>query len=260
MNSALVAAGSKPIRDPRLLRQQAEKSNNGTSSNISVALASKTLDSNNKIVANSKNVRDSRTDPRLVNNKDSSLSPQKSKTLPKSRLSDKTSKPSRSSKLSNDSDIKVLKSADSPTKSKSELKSPIARHKKLEKKSFKRDRDGKGHKNADVSPTAFKGIKGSTKGRNYMRRNRSRSLSPEQDVDLRLQATPEAEESSKFLQSPSKRWDNPQELNLTDTEDVTAWMDVDLRQLPGEVSKKRPSTENTDGNASKKTKTEMFDV
>lgn len=37
-------------------------------------------------------------------------------------------------------------------------------------------------------------------------------------------------------------------------------MDVDLRQLPAVIGKKRPSTEAAESSATKKNKTEMFDV
>lgn len=41
---------------------------------------------------------------------------------------------------------------------------------------------------------------------------------------------------------------------------VIQGMDVDLRQLPAIVGKKRPSTEAVESSSAKKTKTEMFDV
>lgn len=37
-------------------------------------------------------------------------------------------------------------------------------------------------------------------------------------------------------------------------------MDIDLRQLPVAIAKKRPSTEIVEAIATKKSKTEMFDV
>jgi hypothetical protein len=149
VSGALVAAATKPTRDPRLLRQQTDKTSNGTNSSTSsgVSLGSKTaiLDSNNKVVTNTKSVRDGRVDARLVN-KDNAPPSQnkldKSKTFPKSRQSEqKPIKPSRSKNVA-DTDAKAfsVKSSvsllDSPTKSKSdksETKSPTkspSRHKK----------------------------------------------------------------------------------------------------------------------------------
>lgn len=221
----MVATATKPTRDPRLLRQQTEKTNNGTNnnSNTSVSLGSKTaiLDSNNKIVTNTKSIRDNRIEARLVANKDNAPPPKldKSKTFLKSRQSEqKPNKPPRSKNTADNNDSKSFagKSSvivlDSPTKSKSESKSPTKspnRHKKIDKKSFKdtkRDRDIKSHKNESV-PTTFKGVK--AKNRNYIRRNRSPSFSPEphQDTDLRVTGPPEkqarlqpeiTEEKSKF--------------------------------------------------------------
>ncbi|KAH0822684.1 hypothetical protein GEV33_000107 [Tenebrio molitor] len=171
VSGALVAAATKPTRDPRLLRQQTDKTSNGTNSSTSsgVSLGSKTaiLDSNNKVVTNTKSVRDGRVDARLVN-KDNAPPSQnkldKSKTFPKSRQSEqKPIKPSRSKNVA-DTDAKAfsVKSSvsllDSPTKSKSdksETKSPTkspSRHKKKDHndkkgggfKEAKRERDAKG--------------------------------------------------------------------------------------------------------------------
>ncbi|XP_064215104.1 pre-mRNA cleavage complex 2 protein Pcf11 isoform X1 [Tribolium castaneum] len=268
VNSALVAAATKPTRDPRLLRQQTEKTTNGTnnSSSTSVSLGSKSsiLDSNNKVVTNTKSVRDNRIESRLVTNKDNAPPPKldKSKTFLKSRQSEqKPNKPPRS-KNSADNDSKPFsgKSSinllDSPVKIKSDLKSPTKspnRHKKkdhsTDKKGFKdakRDRDNKGHKN-DSLQTTFKGVK--AKNRNYIRRNRSPSYSPEpnQDTDLRVSGPPEkqarlhpetVEEKSKLV--------------------AQTGMDVDLRQL-NDVTKKRASSEGLE-NSNKKSKTEVFDA
>jgi hypothetical protein len=217
VSGALVAAATKPTRDPRLLRQQTDKTSNGTNSSTSsgVSLGSKTaiLDSNNKVVTNTKSVRDGRVDARLVN-KDNAPPSQnkldKSKTFPKSRQSEqKPIKPSRSKNVA-DTDAKAfsVKSSvsllDSPTKSKSdksETKSPTkspSRHKKKDHndkkgggfKEAKRERDAKGHK-IEACATFKGGAKG--KNRNYIRRNRSPSYSPEpsQDTDLRLAGPPE---------------------------------------------------------------------
>ncbi|XP_063927873.1 uncharacterized protein LOC135141017 isoform X2 [Zophobas morio] len=300
VNSALVATATKPTRDPRLLRQHAEKSSNGTaltnSSSTSVSLGSKPtiLDSNNKVVTITKSVRDSRIEPRLVNNKDNALPSQvkldKSKTFPKSRQSEqKPLKPPRNKNTDTDSKSFSVKSSpnlsDSPTKSKSdknESKSPTkspSRHKKKDhssgdKKSFKelkRDRDGKSHK-SDSSPPAFKGVKGATKNRNYIRRNRSPSYSPEpnhQDTDLRLAGPPpekqarlqaeQGDDKRKLPRSPKSA-----EVNFTAGVSLAGkvvspqGMDVDLRQL-NEVSKKRVSGDSLESGA-KKSKHEVLDA
>ncbi|XP_044254626.1 pre-mRNA cleavage complex 2 protein Pcf11 [Tribolium madens] len=265
VNSALVATATKPTRDPRLLRQQTEKTTNGTnsSSSTSVSLGSKSsvLDSNNKVVTNTKSVRDNRIEPRLINNKDNAPPSKldKSKTFLKSRQSEqKPIKPRSKNSADNDSKPFSGKSSinllDSPVKIKSELKSPTKspnRHKKkdhsMDKKGFKRDRDNKGHKN-DALPTTFKGVK--AKNRNYIRRNRSPSYSPEpnQDIDLRVSGPPEkqprlhpetAEEKSKLA--------------------AQTGMDVDLRQL-NDAPKKRASNESLENTSVKKSKTEVFDA
>jgi hypothetical protein len=270
VSGALVAAATKPTRDPRLLRQQTDKTSNGTNSSTSsgVSLGSKTaiLDSNNKVVTNTKSVRDGRVDARLVN-KDNAPPSQnkldKSKTFPKSRQSEqKPIKPSRSKNVA-DTDAKAfsVKSSvsllDSPTKSKSdksETKSPTkspSRHKKKDHndkkgggfKEAKRERDAKGHK-IEACATFKGGAKG--KNRNYIRRNRSPSYSPEpsQDTDLRLAGPPEKQARMQI---------DP------DDKSSSKAVDVDLRQL-NEVAKKRTSTENLESGQNKKSKSEVFDA
>jgi hypothetical protein len=269
VSGALVAAATKPTRDPRLLRQQTDKTSNGTNSSTSsgVSLGSKTaiLDSNNKVVTNTKSVRDGRVDARLVN-KDNAPPSQnkldKSKTFPKSRQSEqKPIKPSRSKNVA-DTDAKAfsVKSSvsllDSPTKSKSdksETKSPTkspSRHKKKDHndkkggfKEAKRERDAKGHK-SEACATFKGGAKG--KNRNYIRRNRSPSYSPEpsQDTDLRLAGPPEKQARMQI---------DP------DDKSSSKEVDVDLRQL-NEVAKKRTSTENLESGQNKKSKSEVFDA
>lgn len=216
-NSALVST-ARQIRDPRLLRQQQKQSN---VVNSNVQLESKPqMDSNNKIVNNKMSVRDNRTEPHLINNKDDSTLPSDkvksvSRLLPKSRSKHldsarKAVKASRISKSSN-SDSKgdsskssSTSSLDSPTKTKSDkkLQSTVKSPTKIKKKDvFSADKKvlkspvksdiSKLHK-SDLSPT-FKDIKVSMKNRNYMRRNRKTSISPEptQDVDLRINGPPE---------------------------------------------------------------------
>ncbi|XP_018319947.1 uncharacterized protein LOC108733341 [Agrilus planipennis] len=101
------------------------------------------------------------------------------------------------------------------------------------------------------SSSIIKELKPSAKNRNYMRRNREASISPEppHDVDLRVSGPPEKHLRLQGDTSDCKsdNLDNP-------------GMDVDLRQLPGMIGKKRPSTETADSPSLKKAKTELFDV
>lgn len=170
-NSALVAA-SRPIRDPRLLRQQ-QKTNN-TNSNVLLGQKTAMLE-NNKIVTNKMGVRKIRNNPRLVNKDDNILSQKidtnKSSNLNKScnseilhkshktssRASPKGSIDSNSTKSSSSSSL------DSPSKSKIDksLKSPI-RHKKKDKSHDKKSspKDQKRDKlyKSDSPTTTFKGV------------------------------------------------------------------------------------------------------
>lgn len=223
MSNSSATAPSKPIRDPRLLRQQQQKQ---TDSNSNVQLGQKTANLENKIVTSKTGVRKFRNDPRLVVNKNH-IPAQKTDT-PKPNLStksqnsdilQKSQKTVRISPRSN-SDTSSTKSSsssslDSPSKSKSDkLHSPL-KHKKKEKTSDdikklspkeKRDRSDKSESNS--SNSTFKDVKISTKNRNYVRRNLP-SVSPEppQDEDLRSLGPPEkqprlqsdATEQSKIL-------------------------------------------------------------
>ncbi|KAF2885051.1 hypothetical protein ILUMI_21106 [Ignelater luminosus] len=111
---------------------------------------------------------------------------------------------------------------------------------------------------SEIMTTSFKELKGSTKNRNYMRRNRNASVSPEpnnQDVDLRLGAPPEKQPR---LQGDIS--DDKHTIIVDGTTDNPPNKDVDLRQLPSVIGKKRPSTETRDSPNAKKSKTEMFDV
>lgn len=184
------------------------------------------VDSNNKIVNSKMSVRDNRTEPRLVINKDNDPMPGKAvKALPRIPLKTsskhpdsyrKSLKSSRSSKSTNSdgssSKGSSTSSLDSPSKSKSDknndssksrspTKSP-SKHKKKDvsssssrndKKSDKTSKSSKSEnrlssKSDSLSSTSFKELKGSAKNRNYIRRNRDVSASPEPtfDVDLRL--------------------------------------------------------------------------
>lgn len=206
----IAAAASKPTRDPRLLRQQPEKTSNGTATtttNSTSSLGSKPtiVDSNNKIVTNTKSIRDSRVETRLVNKEipPSSQKPDKSKIFPKSRQSEL-----KSSRLKNtDTESKTFSTK---SDSKSPTKSP-SKHKKkdhvstTDKKSFKDSkRDGKNHSKSESVSTTFKGMKGS-KNRNF-RRNRSPSFSPElnQDTDLRISGPPEKQARLQDPEDKSK--------------------------------------------------------
>lgn len=197
-----------------MLRQRAEnKTSNGTNSSTVVSLGSKSaiLDSN-KVITNTKSIRDNnRIESRLVN-KDNILSSPKPDHKPKFLKSNQKLLKSRKVNVEivskfpslNKNSVNITDSPPKPKSDKSEkspTKSP-SRHKKkehlLEKKLFKdslkRDRDVKVCRKEDALSMNFKGLKGSTKARNF-RRNRSPSFSPEpessQDIDLRVSGPPE---------------------------------------------------------------------
>lgn len=207
-SSTPVTATSKPIRDPRLLRQQQKI----TDSNSNVQLGQKSANLDNKIVTSKTGVRKFRNDPRLIVNKDNVPTPKNDTPKPtptsksqNSAIVQKSQKISRTSSPRSNSDASSLKSSsssslDSPSKSKSDkLHSPV-KHKKKEKISSddtkkvspkeKRDRSDKSDNNS--SNSTFKDVKISTKNRNYVRRNLP-SVSPEppQDEDLRSFGPPE---------------------------------------------------------------------
>ncbi|KAJ8927145.1 hypothetical protein NQ314_020418 [Rhamnusium bicolor] len=205
VNSALISA-SRPIRDPRLLRQQ-HKTNN-TNSNVQLGQKTAMLE-NNKIVTNKMGVRKIRNDPRLVNKDDNILSQKidtnKSSNLNKSRISEIVQKSHKTSSRasprgsieSDSTKSSSSSSLDSPSKNKSDKssKSPI-RHKKKDKSDVKKNspKNQKRDKlyKSDSPITTFKGVKSSTKNRNYVRRNLG-AMSPEppQDEDLRSFGPPE---------------------------------------------------------------------
>ncbi|KAK4887613.1 hypothetical protein RN001_003884 [Aquatica leii] len=312
-------ANTRPIRDPRLLRQQQQQQQQqqiSSTVNTNNLLESKsksgtqvTVDSDNKIVNNKTSVRNDRIEHRLVNNKGNIESHGKSKTLPHSSPLKHTQKIGSSlrkiSKFSRDS--KVSSPPSDVSDSKSSLTSPIKSGRieslaktrisskllpKIKKKSadkdrvnekviaavcsnknnsgFRNDKDSvinnrvekksekhlpKNNKSDKAklvkSDGSFKDPKGSIKNRNYIRRNRNTSISPEpnQDVDLRVGGPPEKQ--------PRIQGDNTDDKNGTSD---TTNMDVDLRQLPSVISKKRASTENQDSPSAKKSRSEMFDV
>lgn len=215
-NSALIAA-SRSIRDPRLRRQQ-PNANSVVHSNVQLE-SKPQVDSTNKIIVNSKaNVRDNRTEPRSVTNKDNSIVPSEkiksvSRPIPKSRSKlhdesvrkllksknldseskgDSSSKSSSTSSLDSPPKLKRDKKLQSPTKSLLKFKKKDAEKKVSPKQSPTK---GDSHKPAksDQPSSTFKDIKQAMKSRNYIRRNRKTSESPEtiQDVDLRLGGPPE---------------------------------------------------------------------
>lgn len=216
-NSALIAA-TRSIRDPRLRRQQ---HNQNSVVNSNVQLESKPqVDSTNKIVNSKTNVRDNRTEPRSLNNKDNTIVPSEklksiSRPFPKSRAKshdesvrkltkatkslDSDSKGDSSSKSSSTSSLDLSptklkrdKKPSSPTKSPIKIKKKDTEKKVSPKLSPTKSESRKSTKSDPPSPT-FKDIKQSMKNRNYIRRNRKTSESPEavQDVDLRLGGPPE---------------------------------------------------------------------
>lgn len=220
---AVSAATSKPIRDPRLLRQQQQKH---TDSNLNVQLGQRTANLDNKNVSNKTGVRKIRNDPRLVVNKNHIPSPKSSDTTLKQSTLDTTTatfipkvhsgKSQKSSRIiaksnsdlnSNKSSVGLSKS-ESPSKSKSvKNHSSPSKYKKSKEKNFleansnnnsnkklspKETRDRSDKSDINQSNSTFKDVKISTKNRNYVRRNLP-SVSPEpaQDEDLRAFGPPE---------------------------------------------------------------------
>lgn len=236
VNSALASA-VRQSRDPRLSRQQG----NGTNVNSNVQLEIKSnqsvsVDTNNKIVNNNKlSVRDNRTEPRLVINKDNvPLQGKATKALPRIPLKNsskhpdsyrKSPKSSRSSKSSNSdgsSSKGSTSSLDSPTKckndkndsskSRSPTKSPT-KHKKKDsssrndKKCEKISKSSKSENRSSKSDslsTTFKELKSSTKNRNYIRRNRDMSVSPEPSFDVDLRVPPTMDKDSRLPGDPAE--------------------------------------------------------
>ncbi|XP_044747755.1 uncharacterized protein LOC123308987 isoform X2 [Coccinella septempunctata] len=280
-NSALVAAAiNRPIRDPRLLRQQQnqqmqEKQTLNTA-NTNVQIENKNnSETSNKIVNSKTSVRDIQKDPRLKNidnappQKFTDVNKPKSKLSPKSK-SDRNQ--TRSSRLKNQSDDPKLSSKstsnaslDSPKKSKSDKSSPSksqsSRSSRKEvtspkSKLFRSAREAKISK-SDTALPVFKDVKNS-KNRNYVRRNRSPQFSPEissQDIDLRLNGPPE----KQLRLASASETSIPQVLPEDPATSSAAMMDVDLRQLPPAIGKKRASLDSLEVVPNKKTRTEIFD-
>ncbi|CAH1140150.1 unnamed protein product [Phyllotreta striolata] len=318
VSSALINA--RPVRDPRLMRQQQKQPQRGQQQptttvattttpatapdgNADGQLHQRTLIENNKIVTNKVGVRKTRNDPRLINKDEAST--QKTNTSKSAKSSNsKSHKSSRSSSqrsggtasdsssnksTSNSLDISKSKTdsvkTQSPSKSKKKDKSDDKRPASPSPREHKRERSS-----VTKSPTSFKGIK-SLKNRNYVRRNIG-STSPEiaaQDEDLRSYGPPEKQQRLLHgdpLVEPSKNvFDSlllfhsqvakedsefrggyractlNLDCRLNSTilsnfnwfcftvnaqnvaESAAKGMDVDFRQLPAAVGKKRSSTD-----------------
>ncbi|KAB0796516.1 hypothetical protein PPYR_10577 [Photinus pyralis] len=311
-------ANARPIRDPRLLRQQqqqqqAQQALSNVNANVHLESKSKfgsqhTLDSENKFVNSKTSVRNDHVEHRLVNNKGNIDSHGKSKTSPHSsplkhtqkigsslRKNSKFSRDSKTPNISDTSSDKITIADPSskagrgqPSKPRTFGRSFLKIKKKSAEKdspdkvagtvspsnttgSFRNDKDSSALNRADKksdkqlpkscksdkekfkSDGSFKDPKGSVKNRNYMRRNRNASASPEptQDLDLRIRAPPEKQ--------PRLQGENNID-DKTGNDSPKQPVDVDLRQLPSVISKKRPSTENQETSNAKKSRTEMFDV
>ncbi|KAG5886429.1 hypothetical protein JTB14_035721 [Gonioctena quinquepunctata] len=257
VNSDLIAAATRPIRDPRLLRQQQKSTNN----NSNVELGQRTaFVENNKIVTNKVGGRKVRTDPRLVNKDDvptqktDTAKPTTNNLPPKSHKSQKIS---RAGPRSTGSDSGSLKSSsgsslDSPTKNKSDVvKSPI-KHKKKERSDEKKLSPTKEPKRKSDS-SDFKSAKAAARNRNSVRRHEAASPEVIQDEDLRSFGPPEKQ--------PRLQGEPLEKKSASNVVSASKGMDVDLRQLPpAVVSKKRSSIETSpDQISAKKSKSEVFD-
>lgn len=202
-------SASRPIRDPRLLRQQQQKQQQqSVISNVHLE-TKQPVDFQNKIVNNSKMGVRERTEPRIVTNKDdNALDKKLPKPFPKSRSNKNNLDASRKIVKSfrknlqqpviskgESNKITAVNILDSPEKIKidkkpqSPSKSSPSKHKskKIERYSPKSDKSSPPKSELSAQ---FKDLKVSTKSRNYMRRNRKAAESPETtlDVDLRLVA------------------------------------------------------------------------
>ncbi|KAF7266810.1 hypothetical protein GWI33_019914 [Rhynchophorus ferrugineus] len=263
VNAALAAA--KPIRDPRLLRQQKTVPNHKSNDVelpggcVGVVSFQKTqVSENNKNVSSKQGVRDIHKDPRLSNKPD-----KKSKTSPKSHpspncdLTKSDHSPIKSDKSSSSSSTSSL---DSPTKSKSRSSSSSNSSSSGGGKHRKRDKPESGNqeavapgkrgkmssvkpdngvygKGSDEISSAFKNIKNSTKGRNYIRRNVNDSPVLQQDEDLRGMGKAKDDAKSSDPLKP---------------------MDVDLRQFHPNM-KKRSSAEGSEQPSKKSKSFDIFD-
>ncbi|KAK9738323.1 CID domain [Popillia japonica] len=253
-----------------------------SNSNTTAANA-ESISTNNKNFSSKVSVREHHrtTEPRLVANKDSSIiAPHQANSNSISSRSNKLSQsPSKRSSIaasklspvssdSSPSSMKTLKANRVSSKSSSSLSSGSSGggsstslldspSKKANGGSDKETKSTPSPVKQDSSPTSvFKEVKGS-KSRNYIRRNRQPSLSPElvsMDVDLRSSAAPP--EKQPRLQPDTAE----EKVNLGSATDLTTpSMDVDLRQLPAIIGKKRPSTESSESISVKKSKMEVFD-
>ncbi|CAG9820212.1 unnamed protein product [Phaedon cochleariae] len=239
VNSNLIAAaGNKPtIRDPRLLRQQQK-------SNITSNEPQKTGTADNNRIASKLTARKPRTDPRLTNKEDQDKDSAKLASPMKVRHAKKSSGSDTSSLKSNSSS-----SLDSPTKAKNDLSQQSPTKQKKKKKGEEKKASPKGQK--PEGDGMFKGLKGSVKNRNYVRRVvGSASPEPRQDEDLRAFGPPEKQ--------PRLQGEAAEEQN-TNVGAPAKGMDVDLRQLPALIGKKRTSTESPDHSSAKKSKSEILD-
>lgn len=287
VSSALINA--RPVRDPRLMRQQQQKQlqqQQAPDGNEENQLQQRTaLLENNKIVTNKIGVRKARNDPRLINNKDDTpiqktdtnkpINPSKSRNSFESsnQKSYKSSRPSsQRSGGSASAESAPLKSSSNDLETR-RIKSDTAKpqspvkHKKKEKsdnkppaspRDQKRERSGK----SDSPTTGFKGIKLSLKNRNYVRRNIVDCADTTiQDEDLRSFGPPEKQlrllpgDPVDVPTTTTVQVSQPQSTSVTVSKD----MDVDLRQLPAFIGKKRLSTDSPDQTSVKKSKSEILD-
>ncbi|CAG9826753.1 unnamed protein product [Diabrotica balteata] len=295
VSSALINA--KPIRDPRLLRQQQKRDQTPSADgNFENQLHQRTaLLETNKIVSNKNSVRKHRNDPRLINKDDTSnqrSDSSKPNHSSKSRSSEsahhKSHKTSRSSSQRGP-DTSSLKSSSNSvsidsSKVKSDLvKSPV-KHRKKEKsdrRPLSRDKAGKNDSSAVSNSTTFKNVSMAMKNRNYVRKKVG-SASPDavKDEDLRSFGPPEkqprlesdsndtisAASVSKAVEllpvaaMPTSATTAPK-MQSTILPIPAKDQDVDLRQLPAVVTKKRSSTETSEDVSmpAKKTKTQLLD-
>ncbi|XP_028136602.1 pre-mRNA cleavage complex 2 protein Pcf11 isoform X2 [Diabrotica virgifera virgifera] len=295
VSSALINA--KPIRDPRLLRQQQKRDQTPSADgNLENQLHQRTaLLETNKIVSNKNSVRKHRNDPRLINKDDTSnqrSDSSKPNHSSKSRSSEsahhKSHKTSRSSSQRGQ-DTSSLKSSSNSvsidsSKVKSDLvKSPVKNKKKekSDRRPLSREKPGKNDSSPVSNSTTFKNVSMAMKNRNYVRKKVG-SASPEavKDEDLRSFGPPEkqprleSDSNDTISAAPVSKAVEPLPVAVMPPSATMAPktqstilptsakdQDVDLRQLPAMVTKKRSSTEISEDVSmpAKKTKTQIFD-
>ncbi|KAL1489883.1 hypothetical protein ABEB36_013810 [Hypothenemus hampei] len=254
VNPALVAA--RPIRDPRLLRQQQKTATVPSRQEKSGSTVQ--LESTNKNIDSKSSVRDHISkDP--SNNKDKVAS--KPKSSQKSRDKSSPLRREHSPKL-NSTSGSSLSSSESPSKGK---RSPNSKHNKKRDKESKRSHEfesGVSNKRDKLSlkedsrktvndkdfssgdALSFKSVR--NKNRNYMRRNMNESPIPPHDREDDFRSA----DKCLRIEPPIKR-------KSPDPNAQNKPMDVDLRQLAPTLSKKRTSNEGSE-QPSKKSKS--FDV